>query len=107
MASRTIYLAPPDTQDCIKILRTLIKAVGIFEKESYHIHAMEAGAKAMEEYGGKEMYIRMLRYHATHPGAHIFPDPVTKAALVAAEEALMLQFIDEKKAARKEGGKDA
>lgn len=101
MASKVIYLSPPDTKDCIEILGRLIKAVGIIEKETYQIHAMEAGVKAMQEHGGKEMYIRMLQYHITHPGAYIFPDPVTKEALVAAENALMLQLIDEKKEARK------
>lgn len=102
MASKVIYLSPPNTQDCIFILQRLIKAVGIIEKESYHIHALEAGAKAMQQQGGKEMYIRMLRYHTTHAGAMIFPDPVTKEALVAAENALVLQLIDEKKEARKD-----
>ena len=103
MASKVIYLSPPDTKDCIEILGRLIKSVGIIPKETYHIHALEAGAVAVQEHGGKEMYIRMLRYHVTHPGAYIFPDPVTKEALVAAENALMLQLIDEKKERRKNG----
>lgn len=103
MASKVIYLHTPDTQDCIKILGILIKAVGIIDKETYHTYAMEAGAKAMEQYGGKEMYIRMLRYHITHPKAYLFPDALTKDALKAAEEALVLQLIDEKKEARKDG----
>ena len=101
MASKVIYLTPPDTQDCIGILQRLIKAVGIIDKETYHIHAMEAGAKAMQQHGGKEMYYRMLQYHITHPGAYLFPDALTKEALVAAENALVLQLIDEKKEARK------
>ena len=46
MSSKVIYLSPPNTQDCIFILQRLIKAVGIIEKETYHIHALEAGAKA-------------------------------------------------------------
>lgn len=101
MASKVIYLTPPNTQDCISILQRLIKAVGIIEKESYQIHAMEAGAKAMQEHGGKDMYIRMLRYHVSHPKAFLFPDGLTKTALQAAEEALVLQSIEEKKEARK------
>ena len=106
MASKVIYLSPPNTQDCIKILGYLIKAVGIIEKESYQIHAMESGVKAMQEHGGKEMYIRMLQYHITHPGAYLFPDILTKEALQAAEIALTKQLAKEQKK-KKEARKDA
>ena len=106
MSSKVIYLTPPNTQDCIYILQRLIKAVGIIEKESYQIHAMEAGVKAMQEHGGKDMYIRMLQYHIAHPGAYLFPDMLTKEALQAAEIALTKQLAKEKKE-KKEARKDA
>lgn len=106
MFEKNFRLIMPDTQDCIKILGYLIKAVGIFEKETYHIHALESGVKAMQEHGGKDMYIRMLQYHIAHPGAYLFPDILTKEALQAAEIALTKQLAKEKKE-KKEARKDA
>lgn len=89
----------PDTRGSINIIRHLIKAVGIIGKESFHVLALAMGADALQAQGGKEMYIRMLRYHVSHEGAMIYPDALTKAALVAAENALVQKLVEEEDAA--------
>lgn len=95
---KNVHMLPPDTRDSIKIIQKLIKAVGIIEKECFHVHALAAGADALQAQGGREMYIRMLRYHVSHEGAMIFPDALTKAALVAAENALVQKLMEEEAA---------
>ena len=95
---KNVHMLPPDTRDSINIIRKMIKAVGIVEKECHHVHALAAGADALQAQGGRDMYIRMLRYHVSHEGAMIFPDALTKAALVAAENALVQKLVEQEAA---------
>lgn len=79
----------PDINQCIETIGQLIREPGVITKKSPHIYALDAGAHALEEQAGNETYIRMLRYHVGQPNAWLFPDMRTKAALEAAENALM------------------
>lgn len=89
----------PNIEQCIEILGDCIQENGIITKRSYHLYALDTGAIAMQEQGEKETYIRILRYQVDHPGAWLFPDGLTKAALNAAWVAL------KRKAAAEEGRK--
>ena len=89
--------AKPDMTECLYIIGKMRKATSPIEKEFRQMIALEAAAKAMEAQEGRAMYIRMLRYHLAHESAHIFPDPLTKDMLEAAEKALGRQMAAERK----------
>ena len=80
-----------EIQAHIATLHKMIGAAGIIMKEPYHTLALDAAIPAMIRQGKKEKYIRMLNYQVRHETAMIFPDPLTKTALLEAEDALIRQ----------------
>lgn len=90
---------PINTRGSIIVIRQLIDCRSVTAKDDTHVFALAAGADALEEQGGNDTIIRMLRYHETHKDANIFPDGHTKAALEAAEKALLRKLAEEKKEA--------
>lgn len=90
---------PINTLGSIIMIRQLIDCNSVTVKDDTHVFALAAGADALEEQGGNDTIIRMLRYHETHKEANIFPDGHTKAALEAAEKALLCKLAEEKKEA--------
>lgn len=87
----------PDMAECLHIIGKMRKATAPFEKDFRHMCALDAAARAMEAQEGRGVFIRMLRYHVAHEFAFIFPDPLTKEMLEAAEKALGRQMAAERK----------
>lgn len=72
----------------LSIIREMRESESNIMKEHAHTEALQMGMQALEEQGGNDMYIRMLRYHVKTEGAMVFTDCLTKAMLEAAEKAL-------------------
>lgn len=78
-----------ELQRHIETIHKMIEAVGIIIKEPCHTEALDAAVMAMTKQKSKEKYIRMLAYQVRYEGAMIFPDPLTKTALLTAEDAMI------------------